>query len=257
MLSEFEPSWPPSNDPVAALMAVLIPAMALIFYLGYFFFPFLTASFFAIPFCMFWKRPLKIVVLRPFNRGVTTKPLRQFLRRNLARYGHIYTLADADIKIPFIVWIPIFIGQIGFLQFRLRTLREPKAVARLARVLERRFLRNLNWCMIWSRLFPVKTIDALWKECVEVLLRSVDVIVIDISEVREGIIWELDRVRSLGFMDRVFLVCHDKSSADSKKTALSVFETAETVPLVLEYSHNGCVADFEKHWNLRYGRQNE
>ena len=45
-----------------------------------------------------WRQPARIVLLRPFNRAATATALRRLIKLYVRFYGHIYTLADVDIR---------------------------------------------------------------------------------------------------------------------------------------------------------------
>lgn len=88
-----------------AVMMTLVAAYAVQFVL-----PFLLALPLALPVVLGWRGPAVILVLRPFNRARVTSGLRILLTREIAPLGHCYTLADAHVRVPLSVRIPLMLG---------------------------------------------------------------------------------------------------------------------------------------------------
>jgi hypothetical protein len=168
------------------------------------------------PIVALWERPPRFLLLRPFHRGPLSRPLKRIARRHLAPYGHTYTLADADIHVPWYVRIPILFGQLPLFSFRFRQIRRPQRLERLDRAMRRTWLRNVNWCMSWSKLFAVACADAHWQAAVALLMTRADVIVVDVVNLRENVAWEIEHAYAEGGADRLLYLA---PAADAQEGA--------------------------------------
>jgi len=183
-------------------------------YLGIYVLPFIIALPVAAPIVALWQAPPRFLFLRPFNRRPLTRGLSRLVHREAARFGHTYTLADADLRVRWYVRVPLLLGQIALLSFRRRTIRRTRQLERLERALGRTWLRNINWCLSWKKVFAVASDDACWQQVVERLLRDSAVVFIDLTEFRPNVRWELELIRRSGLEPRVvYLLREDRTDA--------------------------------------------
>jgi hypothetical protein len=227
----------------STLVAGMIFIYIVVAYLLLFVVPFLTPLPIALPLTFTWKRPARFLVLRPFNRGHASRALRRILRRQIAPLGHCYTLADADIRVPLWVRLPLVFGQLSFFLFRRRKIVVPKDISKLARSMGRRWLRNLNWCLSQEKVFPVACIDAGWRACVSRLVAECDCIVMDLSGMSQNILWGLELIkRERAFGRTVFLV--EESQNVTLQATLNRLLGAEcAIPRLHPYSMRGKFSD--------------
>ena len=114
----------------AWLMMIIFLVVAVAFallatYLGFFFLPFMLTLPLSLGLAVFWARPRRFLMLRPFKNKETNRPLRRIIARSLAGFGHTYTLADSRIHVPLYIRIPILVGQLSFFAFHRRKVRKP------------------------------------------------------------------------------------------------------------------------------------
>ena len=172
-------------------------------YLGLYVLPFIVALPVAAAIVLLWRDPPGILVLRPFNRRPLTRGLARLVHRDIARFGHVYTLADAELRVRWYVRVPFLLGQLALLSFRARTIRKLRQLERLDRATRRSWLRNINWCLSWRKVFAVASDDEHWQQVVERLVRHANVILIDLTEARANVLWEIALIDRLGLRDRV------------------------------------------------------
>jgi hypothetical protein len=209
----FGPFWMAKEPFRGDIEIVLFDAffgVVIMSYSALFLIPLILSFPLIIPLILFWKKPTKFLLLRSFNRGWPNVVLKRIARKNLSNFGHIYTLADKDIKVPLWTRATMLLGQLSLLSFRHRSLSKKSHIRGLRRILKKTWLRNLNWCLSYSKIFPISCSNSLWQPSVYKLVDIVDIVVIDISEMRTNILWELDCVISLGMERRViFLIATD------------------------------------------------
>ena len=185
-------SWAPE-----ALGLVVI----LWFYVLFFVVPGVGTALLASPLIFGWRNPARILLLRPFNRPDHSRPLRKLVRREVAGYGHTYSLADVAIRVRWYVAVPVLLGQLGLLSFRLRRVKGPSGLRRLARVVGYRRRRNLNWTVSRSKVFAVRCTDQVWQQAVGQMVRTCDAVLIDVTDLTGNLVWELELLRRLRRLD--------------------------------------------------------
>jgi hypothetical protein len=176
---------------------------------------------------MFRSRPARILLLRKFNNAEVDYRLRRFAKRYLSPLGHVYTLADKHFRRPVFdiwplllhvsptVWAPVLVlmpwdlvrgklnGSSAGGRIRIWSARQFRQFAE--RITER-VASNAQVMASRRQAITVRTSDGWWQEVVKLLMRSADVIVVDLSDVASGTEWELDRLSELGLLQRTIFV---------------------------------------------------
>jgi hypothetical protein len=198
----------------------LYPLFLVVAYVAIFVLPIVLTLPLSAPIISLWQYPPTFLILRPFHRGVLSKPLKHIARREIAPLGHTYTLSDADIHVPWYVRVPLVLGQLALFSFRLKIIRSSGRLGAIDRAMRRTWLRNVNWCLSWNKLFAVASTDEHWQAVVDVLLARADVVVIDVSDLRDHVVWEIERAHTLGAAARVlYLVDADQKSRITSQLA--------------------------------------
>lgn len=201
-------------------------------YLVFFALPFLLTLPFSFSFAKRWQDPARFLLLRPFGTPQITPSLRRYLQREVVPFGHCYTLADSAIHIPWYIRAPFFLGQLALFSFRTRKLRSPRDLQRLAREMNRRVMRNLNWLLSRNRLFAITCSDFAWQPCVKAVVERADVILMDVTVITPNMLWELNLLRATEASSRTILLKHDASQPASQDDLFS------GVPIVI-YGSDG------------------
>ena len=124
-------------DSFSYAMGLVILWLPVYIYGGLYVLPVILTLPVSAPIVALWQAPPRFLFLRPFNRGLLSRPLKRVVRGEVAPFGHLYTLSDADIKVPWYVRIPILLGQLALFSFRMRRIRDEKQIPRLARAVDR------------------------------------------------------------------------------------------------------------------------
>ena len=164
-----------------------------------------------------WRDPSRVLVLRGFGRDDASRTLRRLLRDRVAPLGHVYTLADRDIRIPWYVRLPVIFTQLVFLHFRQQRVRDDRTLRKLVQSVEVRWARNINWFLSWSKTFPVRSSDDCWRDCVRELGRRADLVLIDISQPSENLAWEIGQCLGGDLTARLILLAEDRSVPEARR----------------------------------------
>lgn len=208
------------------------------------------------------RKPARILLLRKFNNRAIGRSIEKMSNANLRPYGHVFTLADKHFKRN---WLWSFLSQfwaspltmmvrfvtvpIGFVRrFWDRSRDGPILVwhARDFRHFARRFEDrpglNLEMARTQRKAVMVRTSDAWWQHVVEITMHAADVIVIDLTEVSSGTVWELQKAPQEDVVERVvFVVREDRS--EQARAELLTHGYAEHVPHLQIYGANGRFVD--------------
>jgi hypothetical protein len=111
-------------------------------------------------------------------------------------------------------------------------------ISRLKDFISRRRARNIAWVLSWDKLFKISCTPETWKHTVQHLINSAQLIVVDLSNIGEGLKWELDELRFYGATDKVVFVAHS-DSFDSALSFLKSYELSELSGGLFVYGNDG------------------
>ncbi|GLZ49897.1 hypothetical protein Acsp06_60820 [Actinomycetospora sp. NBRC 106375] len=183
-------------------LALLFVALYGIFFVV----PGVVAALLGTPLIVRWRDPARLLVLRPFHRPESSRPLRELVRRHVSGYGHTYTLADVAIRVRWYIRFPVLVGQLGVLSFRRGVISNPRRLDKLLSSLGSSTRRNTNWMVSRSKVFPVRCSDDIWQEAVVRMVARCDVVVVDVTEMTGNLAWELGLLRASRRLDDCLLV---------------------------------------------------
>jgi hypothetical protein len=219
---------------VVVLGALLLVGLLLLAsYTALFIIPFLLTLPVVLPFSRGWRDPIRLLVLRPFNKDRITTQLTRFLAEQISPFGHCYTLSDRRVRVPLLVRIPLLLGALAFFNFRVRKIRRPQHIEKLVQAMRKRVRRNLNWCFSKHKLFPVTCGDPGWQACVGRLVQEVHVIVVDLSSITDNVAWELELLRDTGALPKTVFVAQESQSAQVHERMSQILGASSTAPPLL------------------------
>ena len=190
MSSEFAPlvesTWPQKGGP-----GHLGTALVLLLVFSY-------LSLYGVGF-LYRNRAVRILLLRPFGERRMTRALKRFVPRHLGDSSYVFTLSDRNyrpsILLTVLVHIPIqgldafftlVLGPLLRNSTRIASVRNERKFRKLQKVLLRKF-RPSAWSFIHgSQAFNIRSTDAWWQMCIHMLMHSCEVILVDLSKVKEG-----------------------------------------------------------------------
>jgi hypothetical protein len=199
----------------------------------------------------FRDRALRILLLRPFGEEKMTATLRDFVCENLGRIGYVFTLSDRHYKPSLLLRLgaelPAEFGAFFVIYVLGPLLRNSKRIAsvkseRTFRKLQRKLLRQAR-PSFWSFLsgeqaFNIRSTDVWWQLCIQMLMHSCEIIVIDLSKVKAGTEWELKELHARSLLEKCIFVVAEANS-DSAAGTLIPFFGQHAQPPVFVYRQNG------------------
>lgn len=215
----------------------------LVGYFAIFLLPVLLSLPLWLPLAWSWREPRRFVVFRRFNLGKDGAALQRVLTDNFSRFGHVFTLADAAIRVPWTVRIPVILGQLAFVNFRPRTVDSANHVQQLRRLLQQRQWLNVNWMVSWRKIFPIRSSDEYWQTCVTTLIEGADLAVVDISIPRDALRWEITNCIRCGLAKRMIFLASQANEQQSRtwlKDMRNALPAVEAIPIYC-YSRKGMV----------------
>jgi hypothetical protein len=194
----------------------------------------------------------RVLLLRPFGERKMSRQLRKLLVRSFGRVGHVYMLSDRNYRPIFLVSLVSSLLSRVSLELRLITLfvltpllafkhtiristvKDGRGYLKLNSFMLMRFKPNLLALLSMGQTFNIRCTDDWWQTVVLSLMYSSDVIVVDVSSVKGGIVWELDQIKKLGLASRSIFVAGESHIAAAKAYLAQHFCAAES-PAVLSY----------------------
>lgn len=209
-----------------------------------------------------WRSPLRIVLLRPFEQKRVSRDLKRFVRRNLGAQGHVFTVEDRYmrpvarwIRVPAIVLlaaIPFLSPYMITLLFR-RRVRSERTFMKLRAKIAHLYRMNMRWALSRSKIFRISCTPRWWRRCVEMLLASSDLVVMDLSAAGEGVHWELRTLSMDGALARRTLFLAQEGREDVARSALARHWPEGRAPAVCTYTARGVPSD-RSHFEAQYSR---
>jgi hypothetical protein len=204
-------------------------------------------------------------LLRPFGERRMTSALKRFVRRNVGRSGNVLTLSDRNYKPNIFIsllWrlplegvdtlILLFTGPFFGSTKRIASVKRERKFRKLERHLLRKYSPSFWSFMGGNQAFNIRTSDPWWKMCIHMLMHSCEIIVIDLSKVKEGTAWELNQLHDKGILGKCMFVVGEQNVRDVEPVLQRYFP-GDTRPTVYVYSDKGTLTD-EPAFTTRLGQ---
>ena len=200
-------------------------------------------------------RARRILLLRPFGEKKMTSTLRRFVRKNVGPTAYAFTLSDRNYKPSFVdslvfrilsggfeTVVQFAVGSIFANSHRVAAVTNDKSFFRLARALTQKFTLSY-WSFITSgQAFNIRTTDPYWQLCIQMLMHSCDVVIVDLSLVKAGTAWEINELHKRDLRARCMFVVSEDNQAEMGEVLAQHF-SQHGAPLVYVYQRNGRLLD--------------
>lgn len=200
-------------------------------------------------------RARRILLLRPFGEKKMTSTLRCFVRKNVGPTAYAFTLSDRNYKPSFVdslvfrilsggfeTLVQFAVGSIFANSHRIASVKNDKSFFRLARSLTQKFTLSY-WSFITSgQAFNIRTTDPYWQLCIQMLMHSCDVVIVDLSRVKAGTAWEINELHKRDLRARCMFVVSEDNRAELGEVLAQHF-SRQGAPVVYVYQHDGRLMD--------------
>ena len=138
-----------------------------------------------------------------FDQDQMTEVLKKVVQNRLGNVGLVYTLSDKNYKPNiFLEALGKIAGNVLILfgpfirpSFQIVNVKNERSFFILAYFLVTRWKGSLRSLISGGQAFNIRTTDAWWKRCIDLLMNSCDVVVMDTARLSTGSkAWEMDRL---------------------------------------------------------------
>lgn len=163
------------------------------------------------------QRSLRLLLLRPFGRPKLTRALRKVVINQLGPIATTYTLSDRDYRPGFFLMIfdrstDLWRTAVGALYRPSRLLmnvRNERTFLNLARVLPHVIGPSFKTFVVGDQALRIKATNDWWQLVIDMLMHSVDLIVMDISDIGWGSSWEILQLSRRGLERNCIFICQE------------------------------------------------
>jgi len=142
------------------------------------------------------RHPVRVMLIRKRDEHHLSAPLDKALRTGLADYGHILEFSDRQLPATPLNQLTSGHGDV----LNARDYRN------LALRLSNRVALNLSTALSGKRALSVRCTQAWWRTTGHLLGDSSDILLADLSQVGQGVPWELDLVEEMGAQRRCVFI---------------------------------------------------
>lgn len=196
------------------------------------------------------KRAGRVLLLRPFNQARMTAALKTVVRTHIGPLGHVVTLSDRNYRPNFALAaltrifdiLTLVVGPLLRPSFRIASVKDERSFFKFAAFLSKKWRPSSFGLLCSDQAFNVRTTDHWWKRCIDLLLRSSDVIVMDISRVSAGSAWEITQLSERGLLQSCIFICQ-KDYLDEARATFSTLVSGGFQPDIQAFTAEGVFVD--------------
>lgn len=189
---------------------------------------------------------IRILLLRPFGQRHLGAALRRVVLKRFGFFGNVLTLSDRNYRPSIILegiaryadFAFIVLGPIFRRSPRGGRVKNERMFLNLARMLHKRFLPNYRSFLVGDQAGNIKSRNEWWQLCIDLMMHSSELIVMDVSHVGRGSEWEIAHLQRRGFLCYcIFIAQVDYEQAGIK--ALSNVLEGRPMPPIFLYQPTG------------------
>ena len=164
------------------------------------------------------RRSLKVLLLRPFGRERISPALRKLVSEYIGPLATTYTISDKTYRPSFLQ----LIEQLFSLSWRIAliavyktsllyaSIGNQRTFISLARSLSHSIGPGFKTFVTGDQALRIKSTNDWWQIVVDMLMHSVDIIVVDVSWLGHGSTWELAQIFEQNLEEKCLFVCQDQ-----------------------------------------------
>ena len=123
------------------------------------------------------------------------------------------------------------------------------SIRRLIADIDKLYISNVFWRLSFSRIRSIKSADEWWRTCINYLAIWCNIIVVDLTVVKSGTRWELEKIRDDRLSDKSIFIVHE-SAYDKGRQHLTQYWPPNESPYVFRYDSGGRLLE-EKQFLIR------
>jgi hypothetical protein len=190
-------------------------------------------------------RVVRILLLRPFGAKEMTRPLKRVVLRDLGAIGVVFTLADRNYKpslfltvwslisvIPRFLIAPVARQTISFGRVS-NEVNFTEIVAGLTSRLRLGFGSFLNG----GQAYTIHCSDPWWRQVIDLLMHSCEIIVMDVSRVSQGSSWEIHRLEDDVLIRKCLFIVQEAHLQEGQQSMARLFAAGAQPELFLYDEH--------------------
>jgi hypothetical protein len=163
----------------------------------------------------------RILLLRPFGQRSMTSTLKRIVLCHLGTQGHVFTLSDINYRPNPIIRLGDFIATGGRYavalivrpSIRIARVKNARTYLELAATLRERLKGAFRSFITGGQAYNIKSTNQWWKWCIDLLMHSSDVVVMDISRVSTGSTWEIEQLDLRNVLPRTIFIAQEAHEA--------------------------------------------
>ncbi|HXO69467.1 MAG TPA: hypothetical protein VN838_10935 [Bradyrhizobium sp.] len=216
------------------------------------------------------RRSLRILLLRPFGDKGMTAALRRLVVNSLGPLAVTYTLSDRNYRPS--IWLTVLerladiarlaLGALFKPSRRIARVRNERTFLNLARAVPRVIRPGYRAFLTGDQAFNIKATEGMWKLVVDMLIHSVDIIIMDVSRVGKGSAWEISQLRTRQFLSRCIFVVQAGYESDGLAMLREHISDLDAVQLLVydpkgNLRTNSAAARFDNEISLAIDRRSK
>jgi len=225
----------------------------------------LMSYLYLVPFI--WRNPGRILLLRPFGIQDISSSLKKVARKSLSYSGHVFSLEDEFVRhsrspsimnvlVRILLPLSFIASGVFSLGGIIRINRAGHLMVRndgeyqaLVTDIDKLHTSNVFWRLSFSRIRSIKSADEWWRACINYLVIWCNIIVVDLTVVKSGTRWELEKLRDDRLSDKSIFIVHE-SAYDKGRQHLTQYWPDNESPDVFRYNSGGRLLE-EKQFLIR------
>jgi hypothetical protein len=101
---------------------------------------------------------------------------------------------------------------------RIAGVKNERTFQRLRRALMRQMRPSLRSFLSGGEAFNIRSADEWWQDCIAMLMHSCEIVVVDLSMVKEGTAWELNELHQRALLTRCIFVAGEFARRQSRSS---------------------------------------
>jgi hypothetical protein len=185
----------------------------------------------------------RVLLLRPFGEARMTAALKGVVTKHLGPAAYVYTLSDRNYKPNLLLAlleriidsVAVVLGPLLRPSYRITSVKDERTFFILAAFVTKKLKPSVLSLQSGNQGFNIRSTDSWWKRCIDLLMRSCDVIVMDLSRVSKGSAWEIAQLADRGLLAKSILIAQKgyeaeglaylrRMSTDGVKAPIFVFD---------------------------------